>query len=92
MGKSKINYVIDILMLIFFIINAITGLIIFFFLPTGVKKGGYQEFLGIIKHNWADVHNWSGLLLLLLVAIHLILHWKWIVSMTKSLIAKNNKK
>ena len=91
MGKLKINYYIDILMLIFFIINSITGLIIFFFLPTGVKRGAYQVFLGIIKQNWVNVHNWSGLLLILLVAIHLILHWKWIVSMTKSLIQKKNK-
>ena len=91
MGKSKINYFIDILMLIFFIINSITGLITFFFLPAGIKRGAYQEFSGIIKQNWVDVHNWSGLLLLLLVVIHLILHWKWIVSMTKALIHKKNK-
>jgi len=92
MGKSKTNYFVDLLMLIFFVINAITGLIIFFFLPTGVKRGSYQEFLGIIKQNWVHLHNWSGLILLLLVVIHLILHWNWIVSMTKSLIQKKNKK
>ena len=91
MGKAKINYFIDILMLIFFTINSITGLIIFFFLPTGVKRGAYQEFLGIIKQNWSNLHNWSGLLLLLLIAIHLILHWKWIISMTKSLVQKKIK-
>ena len=88
MGKSKINYFVDLLMLISFIINAITGLIIFFFLTLGVRKGGYQEFLGIIKQNWVDVHNWSGFLLIIFVAIHLILHWNWIVCMTKSLIQK----
>jgi len=91
MEKTKINYYIDVLMLISFIINAITGLIIFFFLPTGVKRGSYQEFLGIIKQNWLDVHNWSGLLLLLIVVIHLILHWNWIVCMTKSFIQKKKK-
>jgi len=92
MGKAKINYSIDLLMIIFFVINSITGLIIFFFLPSGVRKGSYQEFLGIIKQNWLDVHNWAGILLILMVAIHLILHWNWIVCMTKSLIQKNNKK
>ena len=91
MGKSKINYFVDLLMLISFIINAITGLIIFFFLPLGVRKGGYQEFLGIIKQNWVDVHNWSGFLLIIFVAIHLILHWNWFVRMTKSLIQRGNK-
>lgn len=75
-------------MLIFFVINSITGLIIFFFLPSGVKRGSYQEFLGIIKQNWVDVHNWSGIILIIVVAIHLILHWKWIVSITKSFIKK----
>jgi len=92
MGKTKINYFIDLLMIIFFVINSITGLIIFFFLPSGVKRGSYREFLGIIKQNWVDVHNWSGLILILLVAIHIILHWNWIVCMTKSLIQKKNGK
>ena len=91
MKKSKINYFIDLLMLISFIINSITGLILFFFLPTGVRGGGYQVFLGIIKQNWVNLHNWSGLLLVLFVAIHLILHWNWIISMTKSLRQKNNQ-
>ena len=92
MGKSKINFFIDLLMIIIFVINSITGLIIFLFLPSGVKRGSYQEFLGMIKQNWVDVHNWSGLLLILLVATHIILHWNWIVSMTKSLIQKKNGK
>jgi hypothetical protein len=91
MEKSKINYFIDLLMLISFVINSFTGLIIFFFLPTGIRRGGYQEFLGIIKQNWVDVHNWSGILFLLLVVIHLILHWNWIVSKTKSFIKKEEK-
>ena len=91
MKKSKINYFIDLLMLISFVINSITGLILFFFLPTGVRGEGYQVFLGIMKQNWINLHNRSGLLLILLVAIHLILHWDWIVSMTKSLRQKNNQ-
>ena len=92
MEKTKINYFVDLLMLIFFVINSITGLIIFFFLPTGVKRGGYQVFLGIIKQNWVDIHNWSGILLILTIVIHLIIHWNWIVGMTKSLTQKKNKK
>ena len=92
MRKAKINYFIDLLLIIFFIINSITGLIIFFFLPSGVRQGSYQEFLGIIKQNWLNVHNWSGILIILMVAIHLILHWNWIVCMTKSLIQKNINK
>lgn len=35
-----------------------------------------------------QLHELSGNLLVLLVGIHLFLHWRWIVSMTKSLFTK----
>jgi len=49
MEKLKINYLVDFLMIISFLVTAITGLIIFFFLPSGIKQGSYQTFFGIIK-------------------------------------------
>lgn len=88
MERSKTNYVINALMVISFIITAVTGLIMFFFLPSGVSRGGYQESLGITKHIWITVHNWSGIILIILVIIHLVLHLGWIVSMTKNIFSK----
>jgi len=35
-----------------------------------------------------QLHELSGNLLVLLVGIHLLLHWRWIVSMTKNLFTK----
>ena len=92
MEKSKINYIIDAFMAISFFVVAITGLVMFFFLPSGIQRGGYQEFLGIIKHIWIDIHNWSGIILIILVIVHLILHWNWIISMTKNVWSKKEKK
>ena len=91
MNKAKINYFIDALMLISFIITAFTGLIIFFFLPSGVRQGRYQEFLGIIKETWTTIHDWVGIIMILLVLFHFVLHWKWIVCMTKSMFRKKQK-
>ncbi|MEM4625370.1 MAG: DUF4405 domain-containing protein [Candidatus Pacearchaeota archaeon] len=85
MDKSRINYFVDALMTFTFLITAITGLIIFFFLPSGIKQGRYQTFLGITKGTWSFIHNWSGIIFIVLLLIHLILHWKWIVTMTKSI-------
>ena len=90
--KSKINYILDLLMAVSFFVVTITGLVMFFFLPSGVRRGGYQEFLGITKQNWVDIHNWSGIILIMVVVIHLILHWNWIVGMTKMLVQKRGKK
>ncbi len=88
MVNPRINYVVDFLMTISFIVTAITGLILFFFLPSGVKQGSYQTFLGIIKGTWSVVHDWSGIIFIILTLLHFILHWNWVVSMTKNLFKK----
>ncbi len=88
MQKIKINYIIDFLMAISFLVSSITGLIMFFFLPGGNKGGRYQEFLGITKHLYSNIHNWSGIVLIALIIIHVILHWTWIVQMTKRMFSQ----
>ncbi len=85
MNKSKINYIIDFLALMSFLIAAVSGLAIKFFMPSGVRQGRFQEFLGIQKETWSQIHDWFGILLIIFVAIHLILHRDWIVCMTKNI-------
>ncbi len=88
MNKTKINYWLDIILLISIIITSFTAIIIFFFLPSGVRQGGYQEVLGITKHTWSTLHNWAGLSFIILAIIHYILHLDWVVAMTKNLFKK----
>lgn len=38
-------------------------------------------FLGIYRHEWGTIHLIIGFVLLALVALHVILHWKLIVSL-----------
>lgn len=89
MDKSKINYLVDIFLGISFFVVAITGIIIFIFLPGGIRQGRYQEFLGIMKSTWSLIHNYAGLLMIMLAVTHLILHWNWIISMTKKWLKKS---
>jgi hypothetical protein len=92
MERSKVNYFVDVLALISFLITGITGLIMYFFFEKGIRQGGYQEFLGVTKSTITNVHNHIGLLMVLLVLIHFILHWDWFFCMTKSLFASKKKK
>jgi len=95
MNKSKINYVVDFLAFVSFFIVSLTGIIIKFFIPGGVRQGRFQEFLGIQKGIWVEIHDWVGFLLIILVVIHIILHWDWIVCMTKNIFQEDkceNKK
>jgi hypothetical protein len=85
MNKFKINYIIDFFVFISFFVVALTGLIIFLFLPSGIRQGRLQEFIGIAKEIWNLVHIWFGILMTFLVTVHFILHWDWIVCMTKTI-------
>ncbi|MFH1684764.1 MAG: hypothetical protein ABH983_00505, partial [Candidatus Micrarchaeota archaeon] len=42
--------------------------------------------------NISTLHDWSGLIMGLLVLVHLILHWNWIVSVTKSILKNKGEK
>jgi len=73
MNKAKTYFWIDILMLIFFIIVAISGIAIF----TDIK---YRD----LRY----IHNYSGLVLIIIMTIHFLLHLKWISSIGKSMFKK----
>jgi len=85
MANPKINYFVDAGMAIAFILVAATGIIKF---PRLMRLVGVRQLpFGTISL----IHNWSGIALAALVLLHLILHWKWIVSMTKTFFKKEGK-
>lgn len=88
MNRAKLNFFVDFLAFLSFFVTAITGLIVFFFIPSGVRQGRYIEFLGVPKYLWSQIHNYAGLVMILLVLVHLILHWGWIRSMTLAFFKK----
>ncbi|MBN1793239.1 DUF4405 domain-containing protein [Candidatus Woesearchaeota archaeon] len=88
MDKTKLNYLIDALLAVSFIVTALTGLALFFFMPSGIPQGRYQAFLGISKTVWLAAHDLAGIIMILLSLIHLVLHWKWVVCMTRSFLKR----
>ena len=53
----------------------------------GWGGGGGSEltFWEISRHTWIDIHDWVAVALVVLVVVHVVLHWKWIFRMVKSL-------
>ena len=76
MNKAKVNYFVDILLAIVFLIVTITGIL---------KFPGWFGHLRLPWRFLSLVHDWSGIIMAALVLVHLILHWNWIVSMTKAI-------
>ncbi len=61
--------------------------IYFLFLPVGGYQGGRNPYYGIIllftRSTWDLIHTWVGVSMIAVAAIHIPLHWSWIVAMTK---------
>lgn len=55
-----------------------TGLLMVFRLPPGSRGGRGLSALGMTRHEWGDVHTWLSYGFLVLVFLHLAVHWRWL--------------
>jgi len=81
MNKNSLKYFVDIVMFIDFCSLTMTGFFLGFILPAG--RGVNKYFLGMHRHEWANIHLYFSLLFLLLFFLHLSLNWPWIVNTTR---------
>jgi membrane protein DedA with SNARE-associated domain len=85
MNRSKLNYIIDVALAVSFLITFLTGIIKWPGLITNIGLS-YQQ---IPYQKISQAHDYWGLIMGILVFIHLIVHWKWITSMTKKILKKS---
>ena len=79
MKRARINYLVDVGIGIAGLLSALSGLI--FLLPGDLSTG----ILGVSYQVWNSLHTWSSLAAIAGVGAHTVLHWKWIVAMTKQM-------
>ncbi|MCC5877538.1 MAG: DUF4405 domain-containing protein [Candidatus Sumerlaeia bacterium] len=79
MKRPLINYILDSLAFLLVVFLLLTGLLMGFTLPAG---SGRAMVLGLSRHEWGEIHLWGALLFMAVIVVHLLLHWRWIVSMT----------
>jgi cytochrome b561 len=73
MIKPKINYLIEVVMIICFLFVAITSIFI------GDEEGNF------FNESIIEIHHAVGIALLALIVLHVLLHFKFISAMTKNL-------
>ncbi|OIO70720.1 MAG: hypothetical protein COW19_10865 [Zetaproteobacteria bacterium CG12_big_fil_rev_8_21_14_0_65_55_1124] len=78
MKRTDINFTIDMIAFIGFVVMTITGVLMRYVLPPG--SGHYSTIWGLDRHEWGDIHFWISLVFFSLLALHLVLHWRWLVS------------
>ncbi len=95
MKRNVWNIVIDAISFVVFMLMISTGLLLKFILPPGsgrvemLLRGsgrGIEKtidvFMGLTRHEWGEIHFWIAFGFLIVLIVHLILHWNWIKAVT----------
>lgn len=77
MRKTTLNLAVDTLALVLFVLLCVTGAVIRYVLPPG--SGESLSLWGLGRHDWGGIHFWLSVAFLALMALHLALHWAWIL-------------
>jgi len=91
MKRSNLNFLVDAASFVAFLFLLSTGLLLRYQLPPG--SGGLEgrgtgsnaayRLVTLLwdrtRHDWGEIHFWIAVALVTVLALHLFLHWKWIV-------------
>jgi hypothetical protein len=87
--KNLNNWLLDSLLALSGLVVGLTS-IYFLYLPLDGYRGGRNPYYGITilfdRHTWSDLHNLIGLAMILIALIHFVIHFDWVVSMTKKVV------
>jgi len=96
----KIKLGIDLAMIVMFLANMFTGLAMFF----GLVSGGGRQYGGFAKFDTSNifdistkawyklVHDWTGIIIIMLILAHLILNWNTLCCFLKNSFKNNGFK
>jgi hypothetical protein len=81
-SKKAFNlWTVNVLSFILFILLSITGLLNWLVLPKGYEARG--SVLVSVRHVLITIHEWTALIFMVTIVIHIILHWTYIRSNLK---------
>ena len=63
-----------------FVVEAVTGFVLWIILPSGSGAGAVWH-----RHTWTNIHDWTAVVLAVIIAVHCYMHRKWLNHQVKSL-------
>lgn len=86
MKKATINYWIDVGLFVGLVDLVISGFVMKF------GTGDFFDLVGVQYTTWLLFHDWGAYFFTVCSVLHIILHWQWIVCMTKRMVKGEEKK
>jgi cytochrome b561 len=90
--KAGEQFIASIALFILFAVDCFSGFVLWLILPRGALDyfgmihGGGRTFWGLQRNVWLDIHIWLATLIVAIVIIHIILNWRWLVSVSKRIL------
>lgn len=81
MKRPQLNFLIDTLAFAGFVFLTTTGVLMYFILPPG--SGHHSLVMGMDRHAWGTLHFWISVGFFCVLALHTLLHWRWIVGVVR---------
>lgn len=82
-ARGRFNLWVNIMVAISFLITALSG-VYFLFVPSG--RGSVDPLFLFSRQTWDMLHTWGGVVLILGAAAHFVIHWTWIVKVSRSMV------
>lgn len=81
MRRPAVNFLVDATAFVGFVFLVTTGVLMRYVLPPG--SGHRTTVWGLDRHDWGALHFWIAAGFLAVLALHLVLHGRWIASMLR---------
>jgi len=85
---ARINVLVDLMVALGFFATAISAIYLLF-LPAGYEGGrnpGWDPGILFSRTTWDLIHTWGFVVMIIAALLHLIIHWRWIVNVTRRLL------
>ena len=85
---TRLNWILDAGVFFSALVAGFSGLYFLYVLVGGYQGGKnplYDVTVLFSRSTWDDLHLWGGVAMILIVLVHLLYHWGWVVMMTKKI-------
>jgi hypothetical protein len=79
--RPTLNLAVDAAAFATFVLLTSTGVLLRYVLPPG--SGRHTTIWGLDRHDWGQIHFWISMAFLACLAVHLLVHRRWIVSVIR---------
>jgi len=90
--RSAVNFLIDVLTFLVFFAKVWTGFLIHYVLPPGGGRGHALTLWGMNRHDYGKAHFYLALAMIILIVVHLWLHWSWVCSVLSNMVGASRPK